>query len=51
MLRTNGKFSGAASDQVDMAAYRADRNPTSLVSKNALLNHLLGLQILHSKFC
>ncbi len=31
--------------------YRADRDPTSLVRKDALLNHLLGLQILHDKFC
>jgi len=34
-----------------IADYRADRDPTSLVRKDALLNHLLGLQILHSKFC
>ncbi len=31
--------------------YDADRDPTSLVRKDALLNHLLGLHILHAKFC
>ena len=34
-----------------LADYRSDRDPTSLVRKDALLNHLLGLQILHAKFC
>ena len=34
-----------------LADYRADKDPTSLVRKDALLNHLLGLHILHSKFC
>jgi asparagine synthase (glutamine-hydrolysing) len=40
-------------DKVDqfLADYRADRDPTSLVRKDALLNHLLGLHILHEKFC
>ncbi|MGB6223113.1 asparagine synthase (glutamine-hydrolyzing) [Haloferula sp.] len=40
-------------DKVDrfIADYRADRDPTSLVRKDALLNHLLGLHILHHKFC
>ncbi|MCH7225655.1 asparagine synthase (glutamine-hydrolyzing) [Haloferula sp. A504] len=31
--------------------YDADTDPTSLVRKDALLNHLLGLHILHDKFC
>ncbi len=31
--------------------YEADTDPTSLVRKDALLNHLLGLHILHAKFC
>ncbi|GAA5482158.1 asparagine synthase (glutamine-hydrolyzing) [Haloferula sargassicola] len=31
--------------------YEADRDATSLVRKDALLNHLLGLHILHAKFC
>ncbi len=31
--------------------YQADTDPTSLVRKDALLNHLLGLHILHDKFC
>ncbi|BCX50014.1 asparagine synthetase B [Haloferula helveola] len=31
--------------------YEADTDPTSLVRKDALLNHLLGLHILHHKFC
>ncbi|WP_193214633.1 asparagine synthase (glutamine-hydrolyzing) [Luteolibacter marinus] len=40
-------------DRVDqfIAGYRADTDPTSLVRKDALLNHLLGLHILHAKFC
>ena len=31
--------------------YRADTDRTSLVRKDALLNHLLGLHILHDQFC
>jgi len=31
-------------------AYKADRDPVSLVRKDALMNHLLGLQILHKQF-
>jgi asparagine synthase (glutamine-hydrolysing) len=31
--------------------YHADDDPTSLVRKDALLNHLLGLQILDARFC
>ena len=40
-------------DKVDqfIVEYHADRDPTSLVRKDALLNHLLGLHILHDKFC
>lgn len=40
-------------DAVDnfLKEYDADRDPTSLVRKDALLNHLLGLHILHAKFC
>jgi asparagine synthase (glutamine-hydrolysing) len=40
-------------DAVDgfLKAYRDDRDPTSLVRKDALLNHLLGLHILHDRFC
>ncbi len=30
--------------------YRADQNPTSLVRKDALLNHILCLQILHRQY-
>jgi asparagine synthase (glutamine-hydrolysing) len=33
-----------------LADYRADRDPVSLVRKDALLNHLLCLQILHHRF-
>ncbi|WP_411825913.1 asparagine synthase (glutamine-hydrolyzing) [Luteolibacter sp. AS25] len=32
-------------------AYRADRDPVSLVRKDTLLNHLITLHILHDKFC
>ena len=31
--------------------YHADTDPISLVRKDALLNHLLGLHILHDRFC
>ncbi len=31
-------------------AYKADQDPVSLVRKDALMNHLLGLQILHKQF-
>ncbi len=31
--------------------YETDTDPTSLVRKDALLNHLLGLHILHDRFC
>ncbi len=31
--------------------YREDRDPTSLVRKDTLLNHLLTLHILHHQFC
>jgi len=39
-------------DAVDgfLRDYHADTDPTSLVRKDALLNHLLGLHILHAKF-
>ena len=30
--------------------YRQDKNPVSLVRKDAILNHLLGIQILHEQF-
>ncbi len=33
------------------AGYRADTDPTSLVRKDTLLNHLLTLHILHRQFC
>jgi asparagine synthase (glutamine-hydrolysing) len=33
-----------------LAGYRADRDPVSLVRKDAVLNHLLCLQILHDQF-
>ncbi len=40
-------------DKVDgfIKDYREDQDPTSLVRKDALLNHLLGLHILHDQFC
>ena len=40
-------------DAVDnfIKEYEADKDPVSLVRKDALLNHLLGLHILHAKFC
>ncbi|MGE9271306.1 MAG: asparagine synthetase B family protein, partial [Verrucomicrobiales bacterium] len=41
----------AAAVETFLRDYRADRDATSLVRKDALLNHLLGLQILHEKFC
>ena len=42
-----------SADKVDqfLKEYHADTDPTSLVRKDALLNHLLGLHILHDKFC
>jgi len=42
-----------SADAVDrfLKEYEADTDPTSLVRKDALLNHLLGLHILHAKFC
>lgn len=42
-----------SSDAVDgfIRDYRADTDATSLVRKDALLNHLLGLHILHHHFC
>jgi asparagine synthase (glutamine-hydrolysing) len=42
-----------SADRVEafLSDYRADRDPTSLVRKDALLNHLLGLHILHDRFC
>lgn len=33
-----------------MEAYRQDTDPVSLVRKDALINHLLGLHILHNQF-
>ena len=33
-----------------LADYRADNDPVSLVRKDALLNHIIGLQILHRQF-
>ena len=42
-----------SADAVDgfLREYKADTDPTSLVRKDALLNHLLCLHILHAKFC
>lgn len=42
-----------SADAVDrfITDYRADTDGTSLVRKDALLNHLLGLHILHYQFC
>lgn len=45
-----GVLSADAVDQF-IADYRADTDGTSLVRKDALLNHLLGLHILHDHFC
>lgn len=45
-----GILSADAVDQF-IADYRSDTDGTSLVRKDALLNHLLGLHILHHQFC
>ena len=33
-----------------LSSYRSDTDPVSLVRKDALLNHIIGLQILHRQF-
>ncbi|MDX1679087.1 MAG: asparagine synthase (glutamine-hydrolyzing) [Akkermansiaceae bacterium] len=48
-----GRCGILSQDAVDqfIQGYRDDTDPTSLVRKDALLNHLLGLHILHHHFC
>jgi len=45
-----GVLSPKAVDQF-ISDYRSDTDGTSLVRKDALLNHMLGLHILHDQFC
>jgi asparagine synthase (glutamine-hydrolysing) len=49
MIREAGVFNvGRLTSFID--AYKKDTNPVSLVRKDALMNHLLGIHILHNHF-